>query len=316
MSLVSVCMITYNHEKYIAQAIEGVLMQECDFPVQLVIGEDHSTDHTRQICEGYAGKYPNQIILLPDPGKNLGPALNFTQTFNACNGDYIASCEGDDYWTEPQKLQKQVDFLEANKEYLFCGHGYLTVDENNEVRTNSSQELKEKFPEGIRITEDNVFDRKLTKTLTLLYHKDRLEIDLKSYSIVTDTVILFHLINKGHGYWLPFKGGVYRLHQFNNWANLKKEKQLLSGLKTYNYILSKNPDGKRILIPIIHSYYQFILRHLVHPNNRHPFQYSRILKYSFLFLRDTSEKLNTFRFLRREIIPVIWLKVKMRLRGL
>ena len=119
--LVSVCMITYNQEKFIAEAIEGVLMQQTNFPIELVIGEDCSTDHTRDICLEYKAKYPDMIKLLL-PENNLGMMRNFITTFEACTGKYIALCEGDDYWTDPYKLQKQVDFLEANKDFSICFH--------------------------------------------------------------------------------------------------------------------------------------------------------------------------------------------------
>jgi len=112
--MVSVDMITYNHEAYIKQAIEGVLMQKTNFKFELVIGEDCSTDRTREICIEYQKKYPDIIKLLL-PEKNLGMNENGLQTVNACTGKYIALCEGDDYWTDPYKLQKQVDILEANE---------------------------------------------------------------------------------------------------------------------------------------------------------------------------------------------------------
>ena len=113
---VSICMITYNHEAYIAQAIEGVLMQKTNFNFQLIIGDDCSTDDTRNICLDYKKKYPNKIILrLPE--KNLGCEQNFVKNLDACaNGfKYTAICEGDDYWIDASKLQKQVDVLESNE---------------------------------------------------------------------------------------------------------------------------------------------------------------------------------------------------------
>ena len=100
--LVSICVITYNQEKYIAQAIDGVLMQQTDFPIELIIGEDCSPDNTRKICLDYKNKYPDKIkLLLPD--KNKGSMRNFIDTMQAANGKYIALCEGDDYWTDWQK---------------------------------------------------------------------------------------------------------------------------------------------------------------------------------------------------------------------
>lgn len=121
-SLVNICIITYNHEKYIREAIEGVLMQKTPFPFQLIIGEDCSTDNTWEICKEYEKKYPELIKLLPQPETNLGMMPNFIRTLKACKGKYIALCEGDDYWTDPLKLQKQVDFLEKNEDYIICFH--------------------------------------------------------------------------------------------------------------------------------------------------------------------------------------------------
>ncbi|WP_282039410.1 glycosyltransferase family 2 protein [Saccharicrinis aurantiacus] len=115
--MVSVCMITYNHEAYIGEAIEGVLMQKANFPFKLIIGEDHSTDNTRAICEKYAAKHPDVIELLPKEEINLGMMPNFIKTLKVCKGKYIALCEGDDYWIDENKLQMQVDFLEENEEY-------------------------------------------------------------------------------------------------------------------------------------------------------------------------------------------------------
>jgi len=130
--MVSVCMITYNQEKYIAEAIEGVLMQQTGFPVELIIGEDCSTDNTRNICLEYKEKHPDFIKLLL-PEKNLGIMPNFIATLNACTGKYIALCEGDDYWIDPNKLQKQVDFLEANEDFSTCFHQVRIKKEHENI---------------------------------------------------------------------------------------------------------------------------------------------------------------------------------------
>jgi len=132
MNVVSVCMITYNHEKYISEAIEGILMQRTSFSVELIIGEDCSTDNTRKICKEYNEKYPDKIKLLL-PNKNLGAMNNFITTLQYCTGKYIALCEGDDYWTDPYKLQKQVDFLERNDSFnLIASKNYIL--NNGEIK--------------------------------------------------------------------------------------------------------------------------------------------------------------------------------------
>lgn len=122
--IVSICVITYNHEPFIADTIEGVLMQITDFPIELVIGEDCSTDRTREICIKYKEKYPD-IIKLNLPERNLGVMPNFILNLKACTGKYIALCEGDDYWTDQNKLQKQLHFMESNPDYSLCYHNAM-----------------------------------------------------------------------------------------------------------------------------------------------------------------------------------------------
>lgn len=129
--MVSVCMITYNHEKYIGQAIEGVLLQKCNFPIELVIGEDCSTDSTRKICEEYQRN--NNIIKLLPSENNLGVIPNFIRTLSSCKGKYIAFCEGDDYWIDPLKLQKQADYLEKNPRVSMLTSHYVIYDQERDV---------------------------------------------------------------------------------------------------------------------------------------------------------------------------------------
>jgi glycosyltransferase involved in cell wall biosynthesis len=122
--LVSVKMITYNHAPFIAQAIEGVLQQKTNFPFELLIGEDCSTDGTREIVFDYQKKYPD-IIRVVTSDKNVGMKKNGLRTLRACQGKYVAFCEGDDYWQSPFKLQKQADYLESHPE---CGMVYSNYD--------------------------------------------------------------------------------------------------------------------------------------------------------------------------------------------
>ena len=124
--LVSIWMITYNHENYIREAIDSILMQETDFEYEIVIGEDCSTDNTRAILLEYKEKHPHKFKLLLHEN-NLGLIENMLTTFRACSGKYIATLEGDDFWTDPLKLQKQVDFLEENEDYSMCYHSIDNV---------------------------------------------------------------------------------------------------------------------------------------------------------------------------------------------
>ena len=117
--LVSVCMTTYNHEAYLAQAIESVLAQQTSFGVELVLGDDCSTDSTAAICREYAEKYPGRVRFVTGQ-RNVGWRANYLRTFEACRGKYVAYCDGDDWWSDPRKLQMQADLLESDPSCGMC----------------------------------------------------------------------------------------------------------------------------------------------------------------------------------------------------
>ena len=114
--MVSVAMLTFNHASYIAKAIESALMQKTTFPIKLVIAEDCSTDNTREIVMAYQKKNPEKIKVILQ-NYNVGFQKNNKDLFSNLEGKYVAALEGDDYWIDPYKMQKQVDFLEAHPEY-------------------------------------------------------------------------------------------------------------------------------------------------------------------------------------------------------
>ena len=131
--LVSVCIITYNHEHFIRQCLESVINQNINFDYEIVIGEDKSKDNTLSICEEYSQRYP-ELIKIIKRDKNLGITGNWIDTFKNSNGKYVAICEGDDYWIDPLKLQKQVDFLESNPEYSMSCHNAEIIYENSDKK--------------------------------------------------------------------------------------------------------------------------------------------------------------------------------------
>jgi glycosyltransferase involved in cell wall biosynthesis len=126
---VSVAMLTYNHARYVEQALRSVLMQRTRAPFEVVIGEDASSDGTRAIIEEFAQQHPHTIRLLAHE-HNLGMHRNFASILAACRGTYVALLEGDDYWTAPDKLQRQVDFLDSHPEYSMCFHDAAITYEN------------------------------------------------------------------------------------------------------------------------------------------------------------------------------------------
>lgn len=129
---VSVCMIAYHHAAYIREAIESILSQDVDFPIELVIGDDCSKDNTVAICEEYAAR-DARVRLLPRE-RNLGVMPNFTRTLRACRGQYIAVCEGDDFWTDTLKLRKQVGFLDGHPDHAGAAHQAQVLVDDKPLR--------------------------------------------------------------------------------------------------------------------------------------------------------------------------------------
>jgi glycosyltransferase involved in cell wall biosynthesis len=152
--LVSVFTLAYNHAPYIARCIEGALMQKTDFPIEVVIGEDCSTDGTRDIVFSYARKYPERLRTVTSDS-NVGMAANAARTFQACQGEYIAFCEGDDYWIDPLKLQKQYDAA-VKYDAVLVVHGsiFLLQDGSKLIGANVRQ-AKEQT--GFLSAEDVIF---------------------------------------------------------------------------------------------------------------------------------------------------------------
>ena len=128
----SVIFITYNHAKYVEKALMSVINQKTDFPFEVVVGDDCSTDGTQDILKRIASGHPEVKLNLRSENTGGRPTLNVYETTKKCTGQYLAYLEGDDFWTDDHKLQKQVDFLEDHPEYTACTHSMKMVDENDE----------------------------------------------------------------------------------------------------------------------------------------------------------------------------------------
>jgi len=146
--MVSICTAAYNHEQYVGKAIESVLAQEVNFPIEMVIGEDNSKDGTRAVCEKYVSEFPDKLKLLP-LRENLGMSRNGMRIVESCRGKYIAILDGDDYWIDPTKLQRQVDFLESNPEYGLVYSDIQPVDmDGNEIESETVKHRRHEYAEG------------------------------------------------------------------------------------------------------------------------------------------------------------------------
>lgn len=231
--MVSVWMITYNHEKFIAEAIEGVLKQQANFKFNLVIGEDGSTDGTARVVKEYADKYPN-IIKTRFNNPNIGVMPNMIKTLQECGGKYIALCEGDDYWTDPLKLQKQVDFLENNLEYVVCYHDAKIIDQHGNLLSDS------KLPDNFRkdFTSEELMKGAWALTLSMVFRNVISEYPDEMLKVTNGDIFLLVLLGKyGKGRYLDtVSPAAYRVHMDSIWSSLKKDEQNYKSFNSYLYM--------------------------------------------------------------------------------
>lgn len=232
---VSVVMITYNHEKFIAQAIDSVLMQEIKFDYEIVIGEDCSTDNTRHIVIDFQKRYPDKIRLLL-PEQNLGMLKNFITTIQACRGEYTAILEGDDYWTSPHKLQRQIDFLDNHPECTICFHDVTEIYEDN-----SKQPWRSICGYQKEILElEDLLKHNIAYTCTAMFRKSVVKEFPDWYSMglvkAGDYPLWIFCAEKGKIGYLHEVMAVYRIHSGGVWSSQKKNKQLQDEIIVNEYI--------------------------------------------------------------------------------
>ena len=211
---VSVLIITYNHEKYISRAIESVLAQNVNFSYQIVLSDDCSTDKTAEIVLNYADKFSEKFNVQIRK-KNVGPSKNAIDNYLRCHGKYIAILEGDDYWIDENKLQKQYDFMEAHPDVAFCYTNAYSFIDGNEAQT---EIMIKKSPS------QNIFDLDyylnngcfLTPTLTLFIRKDAFPNPVPDWLQSTfnlDWALNILYLENGKAAYLYEITAMYRMHQ-------------------------------------------------------------------------------------------------------
>ena len=168
---VSVLVTTYNHEKYIREALDGILMQEVDFDYNIVIHDDASTDKTQDIIREYENKYSDIIVAIYQRENKYSKGINRQQYYLPyLTGEYIAVCEGDDYWTNPYKLKKQVDFLEKHTEYIATAHNVRVIDENY-IELDEKLHTYKKYDDHV-FTQKDALEFKLPGQLASLVYRN------------------------------------------------------------------------------------------------------------------------------------------------
>ena len=235
-------MMAYNHEKYVAQALDSVLMQKVDFEYQIVLGEDCSTDNTREIVIKYAELYPKKFKLLLHK-TNIGAVNNQNLILANCTGKYVAMLECDDYWTDPLKLQKQVNFLNRNSEVSATYHNVERLDYNTK-KTN----FIEHYKENTFLTEHDIIfaGGKTTPTLSAVFRSKSINSAPKWVfnSPIGDIPIVFYLMSQGKLYYFKDVMGVYRENIPGSWTqNIKNnnwKKNLTYKVKFTGFIQNYN----------------------------------------------------------------------------
>jgi glycosyltransferase involved in cell wall biosynthesis len=238
--IVSVVMITYNHERFIAQAVESVLMQETDFPVELVIGEDCSTDGTREVVSRLARENPG-VIRPVLQGRNVGAVSNTDAVLKACRGEYIAMLEGDDYWTDPLKLRRQVEALDRDPGASLCFHLSGVLDDRTGAQGGTLPE--EKYRSSDLTAEDMLYSHMIPSN-TKMWRRSCLPHFRRTSAVrQLDRAMDVILALQGRVLFLDKTMSVYRLHSGGIWTGAGQLQRNLGLYQCLNYLHQNVPDS-------------------------------------------------------------------------
>lgn len=279
-------MLAYNHERYIAQALDSALMQQVHFDYEILIGEDCSTDNTRDILIRYQQEYPDKIrLLLPD--KNVGMHNNFIQTFKACRGNYIALLEGDDFWTSPDKLQKQVDFLDAHADYTICFHNALYLYQDGSTKSFLSPESRKNI-----FTLEDVLYRNWMSTASIMFRQGFIyEFPDWIYDVnFIDWILQIILAQHGKIGYIDDIMNVYRIHSEGNWSWRSQIEMRLEIVKMYNYI-SNHLDfkyQKSIKLGMAENYRALAIAYTKNRDIKNAISYMNIWFFQYFLIRNIS----------------------------
>ena len=215
-------MITYNHQNYIEQAINGVLMQKTNFNFELIIANDNSPDETDAIIKKCIDTHINgNKIKYINNTSNIGMMPNFINAIKNCTGKYIALCEGDDYWTDEKKLQKQVDFLERNNDFSICFH-HVNIDNNGIIIEDN---ITKKVPS--KTTIKDLAEGNYIHTCSVVYRNNLFEKFPDYFYKAPVGDYFLHLLNSRYGKIFCFDEimAIYRVHETSYWSSKQQEER-------------------------------------------------------------------------------------------
>lgn len=245
--LVSISCITYNHEKFIAQALDGFVMQQTSFPVEILIYDDASTDNTQKIIHDYEAKFPDIIRpIYQNENQFSKGVMGIAAKYNLSRsrGKYIAMCEGDDYWTDPLKLQKQVDFLETNQSFALVYHNmYFKNEQDNTLKISD-------WPQKPELTVFDLAVNNYIYTASVVFKRESLSLDNAPRNIPFGDYLMWLIIAKqGRIKYFDEPMGVYRIHPGGVWSTLSYPQRQAKTLKGKKLLMEyfKNDEIEGLL---------------------------------------------------------------------
>lgn len=259
MELILSChVITYNQKNFIRECLDSVLMQQTNFRFEVVVGDDNSTDGTREILIEYANNFPDIIRLnLRDKrGEGIPGKDNFVSTFQLCRGKYISLCDGDDYWTDPNKLQKQIDFLEANDDYAICFH---RVNELEDGKALSLSNLISSVKEETYTIED-LASGNFIHTASVVF-RNGLRKKLPAWFIKSPAGDYpLHMLNARHGKikYFPEPMAVYRFHGGSIWSSTSYITQIKKLIVVLNYLIEEFEGDKSVVDKLSRQKFKYL----------------------------------------------------------
>ena len=231
--VVSICCLVYNHEPFLRECFEGFVMQKTTFPIEILVHDDASTDHSADIIREYTAKYPDLFkpIYQTENQYSKGVKVSATFQFPRAKGKYIALCEGDDYWTDPYKLQKQVDFLESHPEYVMCSHRYK-IYKHDLAKFDGEYPMLPIVKQTYDLHTYISGEKWVTQLLSVVFRTNAINIAKYSqYDNAKDAALFYHILTKGKGYLFKDIMGIYRHNIGGVWSSIGRTRQIVSEVK-------------------------------------------------------------------------------------
>ena len=312
--LVSICCITYNHQRFIAQAIEGFLMQETTFPVEILINDDASTDDTASIVRDYQARFPGLIrsFIWVENQYSKGE-ISLHKLFLAASGEFLAICEGDDYWISKHKIQKQIEFLEKHDDVGLCIHDAFRETIGHEEGPVPREPFFHWYPDRALTFADFVGGFAPHTASCVFRNRQDILYPIIERKMRFAMTIFFALLADGSAAaCLPDKMSVYRVHPGGIYSCRPPEEQLIMDnicqWRSRNYFRTK--EHRRIFsLKLIENYIALLSIYLKKKDCSHSlFAAIRILELLFVPPCPRALRVNAFRlwsYWRKKILKPI-----------